>query len=245
MNTTNFQLSEGLEFLKTVPDESIRLVLTDPPYLVANLSSFGEAYKHFDTEETFTMKMLEQFVKEWFRVLKPGGTLICWFDVFKMETLRGQVERAGFGKRIRLIDWQKDGGNQVEVKTTYLGWTEWALVASKGPTKDIVFNNKDPETGKAIKQLGHFPGKAVRGNERFHPTQKPLDVFRQLVKLHTNHGDIVLDSFAGSATTGEAALLEGRLFWGSEMNPEYFNKACLRLNHKMAERHDGAKDAVK
>ena len=228
MNKTNFQLSEGLEFLKTVPDESVRLVLTDPPYLVANLSSFGEAYKHFDTEETFTMEMLEQFVKEWFRVLKPGGTLICWFDVFKMETLRGQVERAGFGKRIRLIDWQKDAGNQVEVKQTYLGWTEWALVASKGPTKEIVFNNKD-DSGKAIPKCGHFPGRLPRGKERFHPTQKPLNVFRELIKLHTNQGEVVLDSFAGSATTGEAALLEGRVFWGSELNIEYFEKAEKRL----------------
>lgn len=220
---------EGLSFLEQLPDESVQLVLTDPPYLVAELSAFGKAYEHFDTEASFSLDTLNEFVKEWFRVLKPGGTLICWFDVFKMETLRAQVEAAGFGKRIRLIDWQKDGGNQVEVKLTYLGWTEWALVASKGPTKDVVFNNKDPETGKAIKQLGHFPGKAVRGKERFHPTQKPLDVFRQLVLLHTNPGDVVLDSFSGSATTGEAALLEGREFWGSELNPEYFGKAQLRL----------------
>ena len=122
----------------------------------------------------------------------------------------------------------KDGGNQVEVKLTYVGWTEWALVVSKGPTKEIVFNNCDDD-GKSIAHRGYFASRTPRGKERFHPTQKPVDLMEELIKLHSNPGDTVLDSFAGSGATGVAALLTGRNFIGSEINEDYFKQAQQRM----------------
>ena len=223
-----FQNRDGLDLLKEVPDESVRLVLTDPPYLISHIGPTGKAYEHFDTEDSFTMGDLEKFVKEWFRVLQPGGTLICWFDIFKFESLRAQIASAGFGNRLRTITWMKDGGNQVEVKLTYVGWTEWAVVVSKGPTKEIVFNNEVAD-GKSVPHRGYYSSRTPRGKERFHPTQKPVDLMEELIKLHSNPGDTVLDSFAGSGATGVAALLTGRGFIGSEINEEYFTQAQARM----------------
>lgn len=223
-----FENVDGLEQLKSVPDESVRLVLTDPPYLIAHIGPTGEAYKHFDTEDSFTMAQLESFVKEWYRVLVPGGTLVCWFDTFKLGELRAMCERAKFGGRFRVIRWIKDAGNQVEVKQTYIGWGESALVVSKPPAKEIVFNNKD-ENGKAIAHRGLFTARLPRGGERFHPTQKPVDLFEDLIKLHSNPGDTVLDSFTGSGATPMACLLTGRSFIGAELNPEYYEKTQERM----------------
>ena len=226
--TFKFENRDGLAQLKEVASESVRLVLTDPPYLIAHIGPTGKAYEHFDTEESFTMEQLEEYVKEWYRVLVPGGTLVCWFDTFKLGELRAMCERAKFGGRFRVIRWIKDAGNQVEVKQTYIGWGESALVVSKPQAKEIVFNNKD-ETGKAIAHRGLFTARLPRGGERFHPTQKPVDLFEDLIKLHTNPGDTVLDSFTGSGATPMACLLTGRSFIGAELNPEYFEKTQERL----------------
>jgi site-specific DNA-methyltransferase (adenine-specific) len=226
--TFQFENRDGLAQLKEVPDESVRLVLTDPPYLIAHIGPTGKAYEHFDTEESFTMSQLEEFVREWHRVLVPGGTLICWFDSFKLGELRAMCERAKFGGRFRIIRWMKDGGNQVEIKQTYVGWGESALVVSKPPAKEIVFNNKG-EGGKAIAHRGLFTARLPRGKDRVHPTQKPVDLFEGLVLLHSNPGDTVLDSFCGSGATPIACALTGRSFIGTELNPEYYAAAQSRL----------------
>ncbi len=227
-NLFKFENRDGLEQLKEVESESVRLVLTDPPYLIAHIGPGGNKYKHFDTTESFTMSDLQSFVKEWYRVLTPGGTLICWFDVFKFEALKQLCEDAGFGGRFRVITWMKDTGNHLEVKKTYMGWTEWGLVVSKPPAAQIVFNNED-ETGKCIPHRGYFESRTPRGKVRFHPTQKPVDMFEELVSLHTNPGDTVLDSFSGSGATPMACLLTGRNFIGAELNKEYFDKTQERL----------------
>jgi site-specific DNA-methyltransferase (adenine-specific) len=70
----------------------------------------------------------------------------------------------------------------------------------------------------------------VRANEpRLHPTQKPLALMRALVRDFTKPGELVLDPFMGSGTTGVACLEEGRRFLGIEQDPRYFATACARL----------------
>ena len=222
-----FENRDSLEQLREIPSESVRLVLTDPPYLIAHIGPGGGAYKHFDTEESFTMEQLEEYVKEWYRVLVPGGTVVCWFDLFKFGVLKEMAVNAGFGTRFRTVTWVKDGGNQVEVKVTYVGWVESALVFTKGPMKEVVFNNK--VDGKAVPHNGLFHERLPRGKERFHPTQKSVELFRKLVMLHSNPGDTVLDSFAGSGVTALVCKELGRGFVGAERDREYFEKALVRL----------------
>jgi site-specific DNA-methyltransferase (adenine-specific) len=220
---------EGLKFLSSVENNTVQLVLTDPPYMISKIGSGGHKYDHFDNEKVFNNEVLGKFVEEWARVLKPGGTLVCWGDMFKMETLKSLCEGTGeFCGRYRVITWEKESANNLEIKITYLGWTEYALVVSKKPSAQVIFNNKR-EDGSAVGMTGHFKDKLPRGKERSHPTQKPLGLFKRLVELHTNPGDLVLDSFLGSGTTALAALSTGRRFLGSEMNEEYFKKALERL----------------
>ena len=67
------------------------------------------------------------------------------------------------------------------------------------------------------------------GKQRFHPTQKSLPLFEELIKKHSNPGDKVLDTFAGSATTAIAAINTGRSFIGSEISKEYYDKSINRI----------------
>ena len=73
---------------------------------------------------------------------------------------------------------------------------------------------------------------------RFHPTQKPLELIEDLIKKHSNEGDIVLDCFAGSCTTGVAALKLKRNFMGCELDKEYFDKSMKRLEPFIRERYN-------
>ena len=66
---------------------------------------------------------------------------------------------------------------------------------------------------------------------RFHPTQKPLALIKELIEKHSNINDTVLDCFAGSGTTGVAAIELDRNFIGCEISPEYFEKSKIRIEN--------------
>ena len=75
-----------------------------------------------------------------------------------------------------------------------------------------------------------FETATVSGSERTaHPTQKSLELMRQIIRIHTNPNDIILDPFMGSGTTGLAALMENRKFIGIEVNPDYFELSLKRI----------------
>ena len=78
---------------------------------------------------------------------------------------------------------------------------------------------------------GFYQFPICHGKERYqHPTQKPLDLILEIVKKHSNEGDVVLDSFAGTGTTGHACLLSNRKFILIERDVEYFDIIQKRLN---------------
>lgn len=72
--------------------------------------------------------------------------------------------------------------------------------------------------------------KSVARCDRIHPTQKPLDLMRWLVRTYTRPGDLIVDPFIGGGTTPAAAMIEGRRFWGCERDTRFFRAAKTRLN---------------
>ena len=67
-------------------------------------------------------------------------------------------------------------------------------------------------------------------NKQFHPTQKPVDLLRYLIRTYSNEGDTILDNCMGSGTTAVACIKEKRHFIGFELNKEYYDKACQRID---------------
>ena len=257
----------GLEYLKTISNNSIDLILTDPPYIISKESGMNEhfnsvkfnedndipfvktedewedykeqnqfeddtnkeKYMKYGTiygkkycvktnygswDNDFTLATLEEFIREYYNKLKKGGTLILFFDLWKITDLKNLLEKYKF-KQIRMIEWVKTNPQPRNSKVNYLtNAREIALLGIKdsNPTFHSSYDNG----------IYSFPLQGGKG--RFHPTQKSLQLFEALIKKHSNENDVVLDTFLGSGTTMLACKNTHRNFKGCEINKEYYDK---------------------
>ena len=219
------------DFLKTVSDKSVDLVLIDPPYEVSRDTNFqsGEA-KGNDTDR-FRVSMnfgdwdnnftgLDLVIKECHRLLKDGGTLICFYDLWKLTTLKEYFELANF-KQLRFIEWVKTNPVPLNSKTNYL--TNSREIAIVGVKKGKPTFNSEYDNGIYKYPICHDKG-------RFHPTQKPVALLEDLILKHSNENDTILDCFAGSGSTAVAAHNTNRNFIGCELSKEYFDKTLERFD---------------
>ena len=176
-------------------------------------TDFGEWDANFDLET------LGKFVQEFYRVLRKGGTAMIFFDIWKLSDLRVIYESAKF-KQLRFLEWVKTNPQPRNSNVNYLtNCREVAISAVKGgkPTFNSKYDN------------GVYEYPLYTGKDRFHPTQKSLVMFEELIKKHSNPGDLVLDPFLGSGTTAAAAKRHGRNFVGCEMDKTFFEKTLERI----------------
>ena len=162
---------------------------------------------------------LSEVVTECYRVLKVGGTMICFYDLWKITCLRSHFEAAKF-RQIRFIEWIKTNPVPLNSKINYLtNAREIAVAGVKGSRPTF---HSEYDDGVYNYPICHDKG-------RFHPTQKPVALLEELIKKHSNTGDLVLDCFAGSAATAVAAYNTERNFIGCELSQTYFDKSMQRL----------------
>ena len=266
-NTIDVQNTDGINYLKTIKNNSIDLILTDPPYIISRESGMNSHYnKVKDNEKNrveniksekewleykknnnikddsnkdkyikygtiygkkycvktdygnwdseFNIEILEKFISEYYNKLKKGGTLIIFFDLWKITQLKDLLDKYNF-KQIRFIEWIKTNPQPLNSKINYLtNCREIALLAIKGtkPTFNSQYDN------------GIYKFPLQGGKNRFHPTQKSLPLFEELIKKHSKKNDTILDTFLGSGTTAIACKNNNRNFKGCELNKEYFDK---------------------
>lgn len=223
--------TDCFSFLETLENGSVDLVCIDPPYEVSRETGFANGSPTGRDVDRFRVSMdfgewdaegfvgLAEVIRECYRILRQGGTLICFYDLWKITTLREYFEDARF-KQIRLIEWLKTNPVPLNSKTNYLtNAREIAVCGVKGgkPTFNSEYDNG----------LYEYPICHDRG--RFHPTQKPLALIEDLVRKHSNEGDLVVDCFSGSGTCALAATRLGRDFKGCELSPGYWEKSMRRL----------------
>ena len=169
-------------------------------------------YGNWDSE--FTMEMLDSFIGEYYKKLRNGGTMIMFFDIWKLTPLKELFEKHKF-KQIRFIEWIKTNPQPLNSNVNYLtNCREIALVGVKGgkPTFNSKYDN------------GIYMYPLQGGKNRFHPTQKSLALFEDLIKKHSNQGDVVLDTFLGAGTTAIACKNTDRRFKGCDISKEYVDK---------------------
>ena len=218
-----------IEFLQEVEDNSIDLVCIDPPYNISRETSFCQSEPTGEEVDVFRREMIfgewdfgfdvEPVIKECYRVLKTHGTIICFYDIWKITLLREYMIKSGF-KQIRFIEWIKTSPLPLNSGRNYLTTArEIALTACKkgSPTFNSRYDN------------GIYTIRADSGHERFHPTQKPIKLIEELVRKHSNEGETVLDCFSGSGTTAVACYNLNRNFIGTEKDEKYYEKSLQRL----------------
>ena len=169
-------------------------------------------YGNWDSD--FTLEILEHFICEYYKKLKKGGTLIMFFDLWKITDLKCLLEKYKF-KQIRFIEWIKTNPQPRNSKVNYLtNCREIALIGVKegNPTFNSSYDN------------GIYKYPLQGGKNRFHPTQKSLVLFEELIKKHSNENDTILDTFLGSGTTAIACKNTKRNFKGCEISKEYYDK---------------------
>jgi site-specific DNA-methyltransferase (adenine-specific) len=228
-----------LEVMKGLPDNSIDAVITDPPYYSTNL--------HFDKQPRIDF---EHWLNECKRVLKPNGVLVSFADFNLLAELKNYqafktVYELIFHKTMAVgyLDANRrplKAHEFIGVFTNQLNKSTYNPQKTKGtPQKRSRHgfdariygksgaNNYQNPTGERhpVTVLKFSNG----NNKSVHPTQKPLDLVDWLVRTYTNEGDTILDPFAGSGTTGVAAIKLNRHFIGCEIDKDYFIIAQQRI----------------
>lgn len=232
-----------LDYLKTLSDESVDLVLTDPPYRIGVDGGKGWD-KQWKTEKEY-LDWCDAWTKECVRVLKKNRMLIVWgtlktdtFIRYKLQSLSANPLLTSQNEIIWSYNW---GGR---TKKNFARKHEYAWCYSKGKT--FLFNSDDVRIPRKIKihyrtkkayTKGTIPTSVWEKNNHtaskdfisWHPTVKNLDVLERMIRAYTNPGDTVLDIFMGSGSTAVAAYRCGRNTVGCESNNEYYAKLKERI----------------
>lgn len=206
-----------LEVLKDIPDGSIDLVLTDPPYNASN-SNVACANKHYkaineDWDKGF---QAQEFLDLCYDKLKKNGSMIvfCSYHTLSQYLTYDKL------KIQQIIHWIKTNPFPA-IEKVYTPSVEYAVWFVKG--SPYTFNKKF--AGQNI-----LTTSICAGEERTeHPTQKPLDLWAKLLQVHSNEGDVVLDCFSGSGTTAIACHRMNRHFICIEKDEKYIKISKQRL----------------
>ena len=236
------QNKDCLEYLMSLDDNSVDLVLTDPPYFIGFDGGKGWD-SQWDSEAQY-LSWCEKWTVECIRVLKPNRMLIVW----------GTLKTNTFLKYKLLFDAYTDVVGQNEIIWSY-NWGgrskdnfarkhEYAWCFSKG--KEFLFNDDDIRVERKVKKnlrtgqdyaQGTIPTCIWEKNNHttskefcgWHPTTKNLEVLERMIRAYTNPGDTVLDIFMGSGSTAIAADRCGRKYIGCERDEEYYTKSLARI----------------
>ena len=238
--------ADALEVLEEIPDESIDLIFVDPPYNIGK--NFAGRKDKWKTDADY-LEWCYKWISLCIRKLKPHGTFYVmtstqfmpYFDLYIRKNLTilsrivwaydssGVQARKYFGSMYEPILYC------VKDKANYTFNSEDIMVEAKtGAKRKLIDYRKNPpqpyKTEKVPGNVWDFARVRYRMDEyENHPTQKPVGLLERIVKASSNEGDVVLDPFCGTFTTGYVAKQLGRKFIGVEIQEDYFKIGLRRL----------------
>jgi site-specific DNA-methyltransferase (adenine-specific) len=235
INLSNIINTDCFDELPNIKTGSISLILIDPPYLISKPSNFHRYTDNATNDSIRKFSIISNdfgkwdkeeidfdlLFKEFFRILKKGGTLVIFFDIWKSGYIKDIAEKNKF-KQPRICCWVKKNPTPINSKHNYLSNSiEYFFTFVKGgkPTFNSEYDN------------GIYSYAICNGKEREeHPTQKPISLIKDIIKKHSNEGDLILDCFAGTGTTGIASYELNRKYIIIEKEEKYYNIIVKRFN---------------
>ena len=211
-----------MEGMKRIPDGSVDLIVTDPPYLMNYKTGhrkdkthrFNDVILNDDNEQLIT-----DYVKECYRILKEDSAMYLFCSSHKVDFFKRELEKEFSIKN--MIIWVKNNHTAGDLESAFGRKYEIVFLVNKGQRK---FN------GERLTDIWEFP--RVSGDGQLHQNQKPIELIKRCIEKHSNVGDVVFDGFMGSGTTAAAALDTNRNYIGFELDEYYFNVAEKRIkNH--------------
>ena len=210
-----------LEGMKRIPDSSIDLIVTDPPYLINYKTGnrkdkehrFGKVILNDDNED-----LIKGYIKECYRILKDDTAMYMFCSAAKVDFFKTELEKYFTMKN--MIIWEKDHFTLGDLESAFGRKYEIAFLVNKGKKN---FN------GKRLGDVWKF--KRVLGDKQIHQNQKPIELIEQCIEKHSYENDIIFDGFMGSGTTAVAAMNTNRQYIGFELDEYYYNVAMKRLNN--------------
>lgn len=238
---------DSIETMRTLPDASVDLVFADPPY---NLQLGGELMRpdnsrvdgvDDDWDKFASFSDYDRFTRAWLaearRLLKPDGAIWVigsYHNIFRVGSI---LQDIGCWILNDVI-WVKSNPMPNFRGTRFANAHETLIWASRSKASRATFNYQALKTANDDLQMrSDWLLPICTGSERLkgagggkaHPTQKPESLLHRVLVGTTNPGDVVLDPFFGSGTTGAVAKLLGRRFIGIERDPDYIAAAARRI----------------
>ena len=222
MDDIKLYCDDCLNIMKQIENESIDLIVTDPPYLIKYKTNRRKNKDHDFCSEILNddnEQLIIDYIRECYRILKNNTAMYMFCNCDKVDFFKQELENAGF-KIKNMIIWVKNN------------WTAGDLKAQFGKQYEIIFLvNKGRKcfNGKRITDVWMFD--KISGKKQLHQNQKPVDLLKQCILKHSDENDMIFDGFMGSGCTGVACIETGRKFIGVELDKKYFEIAKERIEN--------------
>ena len=223
--------TDAIEWLKTLDNDSVDLIVSDPPYRVTQHghSGLGGIFKtKVGEDKKLNGKLFEHnevdvndYAGELYRVLKPDSHCYIMTNDRNLQNFMNVFTNIGFNF-CKLLIWDKQ--NKI-TNQYYMNQVEYILFMYKGRNKQI--NNCGTSNLLSVNN--------VKNKTHNHPTEKPVELMEILIKNSTNEGDLVLDPFVGVGATPVACQNLKRNFIGCELDKNYYDTTMERLNEGIGE----------
>ena len=256
-------LGDVIETLNQLPEESIDLIFSDPPYNLSNDGFTCHAGKRVSVnkgkwDKSKGIQEDFNFHNDWIeacrRVLKPKGSLWISGTYHSIYSCGFALQMQGW-HIINDICWFKPNAAPNLSCRMFTASHETLLWVRKNKKAKHTFNYDVTKNGDWVEDAIKKPGKQMRsiwaintpknGEKKYgkHPTQKPEALLKRIILSCSNEGDVVLDPFCGSATTGVAAIRYNRKFVGIDLEKEYLDKFAIpRLKDELKEKEQSPFD---
>jgi site-specific DNA-methyltransferase (adenine-specific) len=207
-------LGDCLERMKEIPDGSVDMILTDPPYGMGFQNNHRKV-KHNKIKGDSNLGWLDDWCTELFRVVADDTAHYVFCSFHHIDKFKQALERVFKVKNVLI--WEKNNTSMGDLKGDFAPKYEMIIFIHKG--RRFINGKRDANILKFCKTKNEL-----------HPTQKPVDLCEYLLSKFSDEGAVILDPFMGSGSAGVAAKNLNRKFIGIEMDEGYFNIAKKRID---------------